>query len=124
MKEQVYVHLRMCACYKRVCMSKSTCICVCMYVFESNKMCVRACCGYWNLAVSYLRRHDLVAAKHNTCDHAAAPAALTNERPTILWGVSRLMAAAAAHSPADDLAPPSESDRKVYYKTTTIRGKR
>jgi len=43
-----------------------------------------------------------------TADCAAAPAALTNERPIILWGVSRLMAAAAAHSPAHDLAPPSE----------------
>ena len=43
------------------------------------------------------------AAALFTADCAAAPAALTNERPIILWGVSRLMAAAAAHSPADDL---------------------
>ena len=43
-----------------------------------------------------------------TTDCTAAPVALTNERPIILWGVSRLMAAAAAHSPAHDLAPPSE----------------
>jgi len=48
------------------------------------------------------------AAALFTADCAAAPAVLTNERPIILWGVSRLMAAAAAHSPADDLAPPSE----------------
>jgi len=43
-----------------------------------------------------------------TADCAVAPGALTNERPIRIWGVSRLMAAAAAHSPADDLAPPSE----------------
>ena len=48
------------------------------------------------------------AAALFTADCATAPAALTNERPIILWGVSRLMAAAAAHSPADNLAPPSE----------------
>ena len=42
------------------------------------------------------------------------PAELTNERPIILWGVSRLMAAAAAHSPPDDLAPPSEGAEKKF----------
>jgi len=51
---------------------------------------------------------DETAAALFTADCAAIPAALTNERPIILCGVSRLMAAAAAHSPADDLAPPSE----------------
>jgi len=42
-----------------------------------------------------------------TTDCAAAPAAPTNVRPIILWGVSKLKDATAAH-PADDLAPPSE----------------
>jgi len=51
---------------------------------------------------------DETAAVLFTADCAAVPAVLTNEWPIILWGVSRLMAAAAAHYPADDLAPPSE----------------
>ena len=42
-----------------------------------------------------------------TADCAAAPAAPTNVRRIILWGVSRLKDTAAVH-PADDLAPPSE----------------
>ena len=43
-----------------------------------------------------------------TADCGTEPTVLTNERSIILWGVSRLMAAAAAHPPPDDLAPASE----------------
>jgi len=42
-----------------------------------------------------------------TTDCAAAPAEPTNVRFIILWGVSKLKDAVAAH-PADYLAPPSE----------------
>ena len=48
------------------------------------------------------------AAAVFTADRAAAPAAPTNVRPIILWGVSRLKDADAAHAPSHDLAPQSE----------------
>ena len=60
------------------------------------------------LTVSFRPPRDALAATLFTADCAPAPSVLTNERPIILWGVGRLMAAAAAHSPVDDLAPPSE----------------
>jgi len=132
----------MCACYKRVYISKSTCICIrmrlcfkknecvlCMYVCESNKMCVRACCGMhchclpFDCSSAFCPPRAAPAATLFTADCAVVPAALTNERPIILWGVSSLMGTAAAHSPADDLAPPSEGAGGGWKKNSRLPSK-
>ena len=51
--------------------------------------------------------HTCVYVYMCVTDCTVAPAISTNVRPIILWGVSKLKDAVAAH-PADDLAPPSE----------------
>ena len=51
---------------------------LCMYVNQTKCVCARVVdTGTWRCRI-FVANDDLVAAKQNTCDHAAAPAALTN----------------------------------------------
>jgi hypothetical protein len=69
--------------------------------------CIVTVCLPFHCSSAFRPPRAAPAAAVFTTDCAAAPAAPTNVRPIILWGVSKLKDAAAAH-PADDLAPPSE----------------
>jgi len=60
------------------------------------------------------------AAAVFTADRAAAP---TNVRAIILWGVSRLKDATAAHPPSHDPAPPSEGGGAGWRKFSRLPSK-